>query len=666
MISLVGRTAILAALAAFSAGAVTGFMAAIRRSRDALRWSRWMAWAGAAAVVVATLAMEYALLTHDFSVSYVAEVGSRSSPTWVTIVSLWSSLNGSILLWAFILGVYLAAFAWSTRHAAIDHQPWALGVAHVVGMFFAFLVAGVANPFEPVSPVPADGPGPNPLLQNHILMVIHPPALYLGFVGMTIPFAMGATTLFAARTDAAWIRSLRRWMLVPWGFLTVGIVLGGWWSYEVLGWGGWWAWDPVENASFLPWLTATAFVHSIIVTERKDQLKGWSLTLVLATFLLTILGTFMTRSGVFNSVHAFTQSPIGPVFLAFLAIALVFSVLLLAARVDALAPGREGLGGPASRETGFLLNNLLFTAFTFTVLLGTVFPLVNESLTGKQVSVGEPYFNRFGAPLGLIIVFLMAIGPALPWGRSEPGQLLRRLVVPAAVGLVTVGACLALGLDGAWPLATFGIAAMALVETLQEFWIPARVRARARGESMAAAIAGVVTRARRRYGGYVVHIGVIMIVVAHAAAMAYTSRATLTFRPGQAEQVGDVTLTYQGARVEDQGYRLLKIASFAVQRDGRPAGVVEPRLNIYRRMGQPIGTPAVRSRLDEDLYVSLVNLDMDDQTASVDVLVRPLVWWLWFGGGVMVLGTLVALWPRRRRVPAAARVPAGAAAETGR
>ena len=405
-------------------------------------------------------------------------------------------------------------------------------MAHGVGVFFAFLVAGIANPFELVSPVPLDGPGPNPLLQNHILMVIHPPMLYLGYVGMTIPFAMGSAALLAGRLDAAWTRALRRWMLVPWGFLTVGIVLGGWWSYEVLGWGGWWAWDPVENASFLPWLTGTAFLHSAMVMERKDHLKGWSLALVLSTFLLTILGTFMTRSGVFNSVHSFTQSPIGPVFLGFLGLGMVFSVLLLAARVDRLAPPPKGLAGPVSRETGFLANNLLFAAFTLTVLLGTVYPLLNEAITGEQVSVGQPYFDRMSGPIGLAILFLMGVGPALPWGAVPLKRALQRVAMPASVAVTVMGLSVALGARAFWPVATFGAGSFAFVVTTQEVLRPAQARAKARGQSLLSALASVLVSARRRYGGYIVHVGVIVIGVSHAAATAWSTKDTITLAPG--------------------------------------------------------------------------------------------------------------------------------------
>lgn len=662
MISLLGRAAVLLGLAACATGAVTGVVAAVRQSEEALKWTRALAYAFSACMVVATVLMEVALLTHDFSVSYVAEVGSLATPVWVTIVSLWSSLNGSILLWGLVLGVFVGGFTWSTRDQSPLQVPWALAVALGVGVFFTFLVAGIANPFTPTpSPIPTDGPGPNPLLQNHVLMIIHPPFLYLGYVGMTIPFAMGAAALLAGRLDAAWVRRLRSWMLLPWGFLTVGIVLGGWWSYEVLGWGGWWAWDPVENASFLPWLTATAFLHSAMVMERREQLRGWTLSLVLGTFLLTLLGTFMTRSGIFNSVHTFTESPIGPVFLGFLAIALLFSLGLLAFRLDAITAEDTTSPPGLTRDTAFAFNNMLFSAFTFMVLMGTVYPLLNEAITGTQISVGQPWFDRWGAPIGLSIVFLMGVGPALPWGRAATPDQLRRVGVAAGVGALVAGICAAAGLRSAWPLATFGLSAFALVVTLDAMLAPARARAQARGEALGQAALVVARSARRRYGGYIVHIGVLMVVVAHAAATAYQTRETLTLKVGASGTAGDYTLTYEGAAWQEQPHRRSLVATFALADSSGPIGQVTPRLNHYRKMGTPIGTPEVRSGLRHDLYFSLVNVDEKAGFASIDVHDKPMVIWLWLGGLVMVFGTVISAWPSRRSgeaaPPAAAALP---------
>jgi len=661
VISTLGTAAVLTGLAASTIGTITGVLAALRRHAGALKWTRWMAYVLMGSMVLATGLMEYALLTHDFSVKYVAEVGSRSSPVWVSVVSLWSSLDGSILLWGLVLGLYLGLFAWFTKDKYPDHTPWALAVALGVAVFFTFLIAGVANPFLPMDPVPADGPGPNALLQNHILMVIHPPTLYIGYVGMTVPFAMAAAALLAGRLDAAWSRALRRWTLVPWGALGFGIVLGGWWSYEVLGWGGWWAWDPVENASFLPWITATAYLHSAMIMERRDHLKGWTLSLVLATFLLTILGTFMTRSGVFNSVHSFTQSPIGPVFLGFLGLMGVFSLVLLATRLDKLGMPEKSLPGPASREVVFLLNNLLFATFELVVLFGTLWPLINEALNETQISVGQPYFDRMSAPIGLLIVFLMGVGPALPWGRASGQKVIQRLGVPGLVGVATMVAAVAFGLREPWPIATYGACAFALVITLRELVEPAQGRARAMNESLLTALRQVFLRARRRYGGYIVHIGVICIAVAHASAMSYGDKWHLTFPEAETKEVAGYELTYLGHAWEEQPHRSSMIANFAVSKDGASLPDMAPRLNHYKSMNQPIGTPEVYSTLSEDLYLSLVQVNEAAGTAALEVRVQPLVWWLWFGGVLMLIGTLIAAWPASKKKAPAATAPVAAA-----
>lgn len=649
MISLLGRAAILVALGACAVGAVAGVYGGWRGSAEAERWARRMAWAFFGAVSLATGLMEYALLTHDFSVHYVTQVGSRSSPTWVSVVSLWSSLEGSILFWAFVLGLFAAGQAWFTRDRYPAYSSWALGVTLAVGVFFSFLVAGIANPFGLVDPAPADGPGPNPLLQNHILMVVHPPTLYLGYVGMTVPFAMGAAALLAGQLTPAWARALRNAMLVPWGFLTAGILLGGWWSYDVLGWGGYWAWDPVENASLLPWLTSTAFLHSAMLMERKDQLKGWTLALLMSSFLLTILGTFMTRSGVFNSVHSFTQSEIGPIFLGFLAVSLIFTVLLLAARIDRLEPPREELAGPVSRDIAFLAQNLVFTALTFTVLLGTVWPLVNEATTGERISVGEPYFNQWGVPLGFLIVFLMGVGPALPWGRPSGDAVLRRVGLPAGFGLLVGGLLWALGVREPWPLAVFVVSAFALWVTLAELLAPGLARWRSQGGSLALQLWEASRRAHRRQAGYIVHLGVIIVAVGVAASSGWRHVHELTLRTEESAQVGRYSLTFLGSETRKESHRSSAVARFHVTTGGRELGTLEPQMNHYPRMGSPLPSPAVISGPREDLYLSLVQVDAKAGVASLQAVIQPMVWWIWVGGAVMAAGTALAAWPGRRR-----------------
>jgi len=670
MISTVGTALVLGGLLAAAFGAVVGIEGGLRHRPGALRIVLGAVTAFLVCMLGANLTMVYALVTHDFSVHYVAQVGSRATPLVYTVVSLWSALEGSILFWGAILSVYVFAFARAHR----DHPPTnpllALGTMLAVGVFFSFLIAGPANPFGRVTPVPPDGPGPNPLLQNHVLMVIHPPMLYLGYVGMVVPFGIAVAALLRGQLGDAWMAVLRRWTLIPWMFLSVGIVLGSWWAYAVLGWGGYWAWDPVENASFLPWLTATAFLHSAMVQERRHTLKLWTLSLSLGSFLLTILGTFMTRSGVFNSVHSFTQSEIGPTFLVFLGIVLVVSIVLIAVRGPLLVP--EGsLGSIASRETAILLNNLLFAALTFTVLLGTVFPLVREAFSGVRISVGAPYFNRMAVPLGVAILFLMGVGPSLPWGRASPDTLRRQFVIPAAAGVAVALICLLAGLRGGLTLLTFGLGAFVAVVTFREMALPVRVRMREQQEPLARAVWRTATRARRRFGGYVVHLGVVLVFVAIAASQSYVVHTTATLTPGKKFQLGPYTAQLVGLRNGVDPHRRWIAAEVDVTDGAGRHRLLAPRMNFYERSTDPIGSPAIRSAAFEDFYLTLLAFDVNTPSASFNAWIFPMVSWIWWSLPLFVLGGLFAAWPERRRaradstdrvpVPGDARSPGAAA-----
>jgi cytochrome c-type biogenesis protein CcmF len=662
-----GQFLVLLALLLSSAGALVGFAAGARRSAAGWKWTRGFAYAFAAAMAAANVLMMAALLLRDFSVSYVAHVGSRSVPDWVALVSLWSSLEGSILFWGLILGAYVATATWRNRDRYPEYMPYACAVWLACGAFFAFLLAGPAQPFGQVFPVPADGPGPNPLLQNHVLMIVHPPFLYLGYVGMTIPFGLASAALLAGRLGNDFLRPLRNWLLLPWIFLTVAIVLGGWWAYEVLGWGGYWAWDPVENASFLPWLTATAALHSALLTERKGALKGWTATLVMATFLLTILGTFMTRSGVFNSVHSFTQSAIGPTILVFLALALFWSVGLLGLRIDRLtAEGSLTVG--ASRESMFLVNNLLFVLFTFTVLTGTTFPLIVEALRDVQMSVGRPYFDRMAVPVGVSLLLLMGVGPALPWGRATPEQMRRALLPPALAGLAAVAVAFALGVRPGWTLVTMGLGGFTAYVTLREMGRPLARRMRAHGETLGQALLeSQVRRGRRRTGAYVVHAGTVIAIVAIAVSSTMGTSKEVTLREGERTSLGAYELTFVKAERVREPHREALVARISVSRHGRALGVLSPGMNQYESQREPVGTPDVRTSLFEDLYLSALNIDPENGTVGLHAMVNPMVAWIWMAAAVMALGGLFALVPARRRAASAepAAVAAGPVAAQG-
>jgi cytochrome c-type biogenesis protein CcmF len=668
MTAALGRNLVLLALLASTVGAVVGLAAGARRSAAGWAWTRRLAFAFAAAMAAANGTMVWALLTRDFSIGYVAEVGSRSVPDWVAVVSLWSSLEGSILFWGLILGVYVAGATWANRDRHPEYMPWAAGTWLACGAFFSFLLAGPAQPFQTVAPVPADGPGPNPLLQNHVLMAVHPPFLYLGYVGMAIPFGLASAALLTGRLGHDFLRPLRTWLMLPWTFLTVAIMLGGWWSYEVLGWGGYWAWDPVENASFLPWLTATAALHSALLTERKGVLKGWTVTLVLATFLLTILGTFMTRSGVFNSVHSFTQSAIGPTLLVFLAVALVWSVALLALRIDRLAA--EGTIEPAlGRDALFLVNNLLFVLFTFTVLVGTVFPLVVEAVRGVQMSVGRPYFDRMAVPLGVALLLLMGVGPALPWGRATAEQVRKALLPPLLGAFVFAGAGFALGTRRPWTLVALAFGGFTAQVTLRELWLPLARRMRAHGEGPGRAfVEASFRRGRRRFGSYVVHAGAVVTIVAIGVSSTTGVSKEVQLRVGEKTELGQYTLTFVAVDEVSEPHRQALVARVAVAKGGKDLGVLSPRMNQYERQREPIGTPAVRTALFEDLYLSVMNIDAGRGQLGLMAMVNPMVGWIWVAVIVMALGSLIALVPPRAgivalRAEAPAPAPGRAVAE---
>ena len=646
MNAAVGQSAVLLGLLACVMGGVTLAIGLRQNGPAILKAGRSYTWLILAAAIVAAAAMEHALLTNDFSLKYVADNHSRSTPTLFTIASMWAALEGSILLWTLVLAGYLGVMARRFRDRVGDPLVgWATLTGYAVATFFFGLMLGPANPFRTVSgSLPTDGPGPNPLLQNHPLVAFHPPMLYLGYVGFTIPFAFAIAALATGRLGEGWLVETRRWTLFAWGFLTIGIVLGAWWSYEVLGWGGYWAWDPVENASFLPWLTGTAYVHSVMVQERRGMLRVWNLSLLVATFSLTILGTFLTRSGVLDSVHAFTESSIGPAILGFFALVVVVGVGLIAWRGDQLrSPG--SIDSPVSREGAFLANNVLFAAFAFVVLLGTVFPLIAEALNGDRISVGRPYFDRMTMPVGLALLFLMAIAPALPW-RKASGELLRkRLQWPAWAGTAAVVVCVLFGVRGLAPLLGFGLGAFAGAAAVRQLVLSARRQG----------WRGVLGRAN---GGMVVHLGVVVIAVAFTASQSFGHRTEVRLEQGSSTRFAGHTVRYLGTTTKQHGNRTSLTASLRVD-GGR---IDRPALSQFPFASQAIGTPSVKPGLKEDVYLTLVQApEQPGGPAVVGIIVQPLVSWLWVGGALMALGTALAAWPGRRRRrptdPASAPVP---------
>lgn len=601
-----------------------------------------------AAAVAAVGAMEWALLTHDFSVRYVAENGSRAVPTYYTAISLWAALAGSLLLWLLVLTGVTVAVGRSARRQVTALHGWALAVLNAVAVFFFGLTLFAGHAFDTVSPAPADGPGPNPLLQDHPLMGVHPPLLYLGYVTLTVPFAYAIAALITGQTGQVWVAAVRRWTLTGWGALTVAVIMGGWWSYEVLGWGGYWAWDPVENAAVVPWFVATALLHTMMVQARRATLRLWNLSLALGAYLLVLVGTFLTRSGVIQSVHSFTQSAVGPALLGFILLLVVVSGGLLVWRSDRLGVD-EPLGTRLSRESVFLVNNLLLVALALTVLIGTVFPLFAEAIDGQRLSVGAPYFDRITVPMILAILVLMGIGPLVAWGHADLRATGRRILTPALVALAVGGLLGLAGVRGIRPLATFAAGTFVIAAIVGQYVGSARLARHRQQLRPHKAAALVLTRRRRFYGGMLVHLGVVLAAIAIAASSSYTQAAQRTLHVGQTVTVGNYTARLVGIDRHHDARRTWVSARMQINHDGQPVGIYAPALSFYPNSTDAIGTPSVRTSLLDDAYLTLNQTDDNRTWAVINLSVHPLVVWLWVSAVVMATGAVVAGWPERKR-----------------
>ena len=624
----------------------------VKRGRPLLVESaRTTAYSLLAVVAAANGAMLAAILANDFSIKYVAENSSRETPTFFKVLSLWSADEGSLLLWNLILAGFIAAVAFRFRKRKPETFPWAMAVMYGVSIFYLVLVIGPTRPFAALRTAPLDGRGPLPLLQNHPLMAVHPPFLYLGFIGFTVPFAFAISALITGTLSDRWIRITRRWTLAAWIFLSIGLVLGALWSYGVLGWGGYWAWDPVENVALLPWVAATAFLHSVVIQERKGMLKVWNLSLVVGTFALTTFGTFLTRGSILSSVHAFAKSAVGPMYLGFLVLVLAGGFGLIAIRSWRLrSEGR--FDAILSRESAFLGNNMVLLGVTFVVLLGTIFPLFVEAVADRQSTVGGPYFEQTVVPLFLLLLFLMGIGPLLSWRRTSPGQLRRRVTLPALAGAATVVAITLVGVRSPGAVLAYGLAAFVLVGNVGELVRGVRAYARATGRRGPAAIPSAMSRNRRLYGGLVVHVGMALVAIAVTTSSSFARRTEVTLSRGERTAFAGYDLRYEGERQIAQPQRVVLVADVSVSKDGEDLGRVTPSLNLYPAASEPIGTPSIRFGVFRDFYASLIGFDGDGERATFRFFVNPGVTWLWLGGLIVALGGLLAAWPGSRRTKA--------------
>jgi cytochrome c-type biogenesis protein CcmF len=580
----------LAFLAALAAAALA--LAGRKGDERLLTFSRRTVYGFSGLITACVVIIEVAFARDDFSFNIVAEHSSIETPSGYKLAAMWSSQEGSLLLWAFVLSLAASAALWATRRKLRELVPWATAVMMGVAAFFTglMLFAPDVDPFKTLDPAPADGIGLNPLLQ-HPSMMIHPPMLYSGYVAFTVPFAFAIGALVTRRLDAEWIRATRRFALIAWTFLGFGLLLGARWSYTELGWGGYWAWDPVENAALMPWLLGTAFLHSIMVQEKRGMLKVWNATLVVGTFSMALLGTFLVRSGVLQSIHAFGDNTVGPYILGLIGVVLVGSTALIVSRLDDLRSPKR-IDSLASRESVFLINNLLLVGMTAVIFWGTFFPLISELFTGEKASLAAPWFDRYTTPLAILLVLFTGIGPLLAWRRVSWESAKRVFRVPLAVAAV-VTVALVLFTDAAdqfWALALFAFAAFALTGLAQEFWSGTQARKSLSGEPGAQALVGLVSRNRRRYGGYIVHVGVIVLLVGIAASSSFQTNRDVELRPGESTVVDGRTITYVKPTVSVDREKLGFGAVLRIEEDGKVVDTLHPSRQFFRPTGQQTGT----------------------------------------------------------------------------
>ncbi len=637
-----GMTLVALVLAIYGAAAAA---VGARAGRPALVESAQHAALGVFVLITACFALlTYAFLTFDFSVRYVATNTNLGTPFYYRITGVWGALEGSIILWSWMLGLYTLILILRHRDSARELYPWALATMLGILAFFLLVMTIAAPPFQRQVPVAADGRGLNPLLED-TGMITHPVALYLGFTGFTVPFAFAMAALITGRVGDTWLVLTRRWTIVAWYFLSLGLLIGGWWSYHVLGWGGYWAWDPVENAAFMPWLTGTAFLHSVMIQERRRMLKLWNIVLVILTFGLTLFGTFLTRSGVIASVHAFTQGSIGALFLGFLALVMLTALGLVAWRWEAFRSQGE-LDSVVSRESAFLLNNVLLIAAAFTVFFGTVFPLLSEAVRGVKVSVGAPFFNQVNVPLFLSLIFLMGVGPLIAWRRASLENLKKNFLWPVVLGVAAAAAAFGLGVRSA--LAALTLATTVFVGTTIGVDFVRATRARLRvGEALVPAVGGLLRRHNRRYGGFVVHLGILLIALGVTGSHAWSVQTEATLRRGETAELAGYRFRFDDLTAVEESNHFKVVGAFTVS-NGRVLDVLRPAKKFYPQEQSPIAYVDYRLGLKEDVYLVLGDFARDGTQATIKLQVNRLVSWIWIGGVVLTLGALLAILPEPR------------------
>lgn len=633
-------------------------VAALVGSRKGVDGAAWIFSARNALIAVWPLlsvacgALIWLLLEDDFQVEYVAIVSNRSMPTYLKVTALWGGQAGSLLFWAWVASTFSALVMFRRWRHDRALLPYVIAISAVAEIFFIALVVFVENPFHKLDFVPIDGNGLNPLLR-HPGMIIHPPTLYLGFVGFSVPYAYAMAALISGRLSDEWIQATRRWALAAWLFLSLGLVLGGRWAYDVLGWGGYWAWDPVENAALLPWLTGTAYIHSVMIQEKRGMLKTWNMILITLTYGLVVLGTFLTRSGVVSSVHAFARSAIGPLFFGYITLMIVFSIYWLLRRRGGLR-AEHRLDAILSRETAFLVNNLLFLTLTVSVLYGTLYPLFSQLLTREKITLRVGWYNQVAGPQLAALLLLMGIVPLLSWRRALVKRLGKAIILPFGLSLLLILFLVIRGTYHPGALIGFGICSFTLLTTLAEFWQGARARHRSKGEHYFIALLHIIGRNRRRYGGYLIHVSIVLIAIGIVGSHFFQQETQGTVLRGETLTLGGFTILYEGFDEWQESDELIRSeATVGVFRDQQRIATLHPSRDFYPYANQVVTIPSVRNTVSEDFYVILVGWEqVGHDQATFKVYLNPLINWMWGGALLLILGTLVAAWPDKRARPA--------------
>ncbi len=593
---------------------------------------------------LASVALIYALVMRDFRVEYVASYTSRSLPTAYTLAAFYAGQKGSLLFWSWVLALYAAIVIFQNKNRNRELLPYVLAVMMTISFFFACLMAFVTNPFELLPYAPPDGRGLNPMLQNPG-MIFHPPALFLGYVGFTVPFAFSLAALITGRLGDDWIKTTRKWTIISWFFLTAGNLLGMEWAYVELGWGGYWAWDPVENASFMPWIIGTAYLHSVMIQEKRNMLKVWNMVLILLTFLLTIFGTFITRSGIIASVHSFGESSLGWMFLTFLGAAFIISVSLLVYRLPDLRSENQ-LDSLLSRESSFLCNNLLFVGIAFAVFLGTIFPVVSEAARDVKITVGPPFFNTVVTPISLALLFLIGVCPLIAWRKTTLKNFFKKIAAPSVISVIGAGLLFIRGINHTTVLITLGLCIFVSINLFLEFFNGTRTRHGLLKEGYPAALWNLIKRNKRRYGGHIIHFGVVLLFMAISGS-AFNMEKKVSLNKGESFKIRQYRLRYDALSEYPTSLRQRVVAMLTVFNDNHKVGVLSPEKSLYRGQKQPTTEVAIHSTLSEDLYVILAGYGKN--WATFKVLINPLVIWLWIGGGIMAFGTVIVMLPDNRK-----------------